>query len=240
MNGSKLKLIAVITMLIDHVAYGIVWKIPSIGSGSPLYVSMRCIGRMAFPIYIFLLIEGFKYTRNKLKYAARLLAFCFISEVPFDLAFNSSIFELGYQNVFFTLLIGFVTICGMDAVWTKLYKCQKECIIPTVILDILIVGAGCALAFYLKTDYKFAGVLAIVVMYLFREIRVLQIMLGIVVLMCLSSLTEVFAMMIIPCVLAYNGERGVGLKYFFYAFYPVHLAIIYVVAVLLGVNFWFT
>ena len=41
MNGSKLKLIAVITMLIDHVAYGIVWKIPSIGSGSPLYVSMR-------------------------------------------------------------------------------------------------------------------------------------------------------------------------------------------------------
>ena len=79
----------------------------------------------------------------------------------------------------------------------------------------------------------------IVVMYLFREIRVLQIMLGIVVLMCFSSLTEVFAMMIIPCVLAYNGERGVGLKYFFYAFYPVHLAIIYVVAVLLGVNFWF-
>ncbi len=239
MNGSKLKLIAVITMLIDHVAYGILWRIPSIGGSSILYTIMRCIGRLAFPIYIFLLIEGFKYTRSKLKYAMRLLIFCFISEIPFDLAFNGRFLELGYQNVFFTLFIGFVTICAMDAVWTKLFKCNKECIIPTVMLDVLIVIGGCAAAYYLRTDYKYAGVMAIVIMYLLRKEKSLQVIFGILALTFMSSLTEMFAFFILPCILAYNGKRGAGMKYFFYAFYPVHLALIYVVATLLGVNCWF-
>lgn len=239
MDGSKLKLIAVITMLIDHVAYGILWKLPSIGASSPLYTLMRCIGRLAFPIYIFLLIEGFKYTRSKLKYSARLLVFCFISEIPFDLAFNGNFIERDYQNVFFTLFIGFVTIWAMDTVWNKLYQCKKEGLIPTIISDVLIVLAGCFAAYYLKTDYRYSGVIAIVVMYLFRNEKALQIILGIIALAIFSNYSELFAIFIVPCVILYNGERGVGLKYLFYAFYPVHLAVIYVIAVLLGVNCWF-
>lgn len=239
MDGSRLKLIAVVTMLLDHVAYGILFRMPSFGGGSPIYIMMRCIGRMAFPIYIFLLIEGFKYTKSRLKYALRMLVFCFVSEIPFDLAFNGGYISMRYQNVFFTLLIGFLTIWAMDAIWHKLFKENKEAIIPTVILDIIVVGAGCFVAYYLKTDYRYAGVLAIVVMYILRSQRVLQILFGILALVLFSSVSEIFAVFIIPCILAYNGKRGIGLKYLFYAFYPVHLLFIYVIAVLIGVNSWF-
>ena len=81
MNTYKLKLIAIITMLIDHIAAVL------IPSDTMLWLVMRCIGRLAFPIFVFLLVEGFHHTRDVKKYLLRLGAFALISEVPFDLAF---------------------------------------------------------------------------------------------------------------------------------------------------------
>lgn len=100
MTSTTLKLIAVITMLIDHVGLAIF----------PQYVGMRIIGRLAFPLYCFLLTEGAVYTKNWLKYAGRLLLFALLAEVPFDLVLARTPVYFGYQNVFWTLAAGLVIV----------------------------------------------------------------------------------------------------------------------------------
>ena len=100
-SGYWLKLIAVISMLIDHTSAVILEQIP--GLEAPAFF-MRIIGRAAFPIYCFLLVEGFYHTRSRAKYAGRLFLFALISEVPFDLAFSRRMWDFSSNNVFFTLL----------------------------------------------------------------------------------------------------------------------------------------
>jgi TraX protein. len=151
-SGSTLKLIAIFTMLIDHTAATILDNILRIRgmealdwkntqavqkfyqeNGNLLAVDtiMRFIGRIAFPIFCFLLIEGFLHTHNKLKYAGRLALFAFISEIPFDLALHRKLFYFGYQNVFFTLLIGLLVLMGFEYVKGS-WKEQKW--LPTLAL----------------------------------------------------------------------------------------------------------
>jgi hypothetical protein len=132
LSGSGLKIIAMISMLTDHIAACIIERyMDSAGialefmtpNGSVnliyiIYFVMRLIGRLAFPIYIFLLVEGFLHTRSRVKYLVRLLIFALVSEIPFDVAFqlepcevkSGSLFEFTYQNVFFTLALGLLTI----------------------------------------------------------------------------------------------------------------------------------
>lgn len=120
LSGSTLKLIAIITMLIDHIGAAVIARLLIAGQGSEMlykiYYAMRAVGRVAFPIFCFLLVEGFFYTGSRKKYALRLFGFALLSEIPFDLAFSGKILEFGYQNVFFTLLIGLLTIMLFDAV----------------------------------------------------------------------------------------------------------------------------
>ncbi len=148
-TGAVLKWIAIVTMLIDHIgaAYVEPWIFGEFGTSPDtiwginawtFYEILRSIGRIAFPIFIFLMVEGFFYTRNRKKYAIRLGLFCLISEIPFDLAFQPQDLEIWkylrhldrinfsytYQNVFFTLFIGFLTIWAMDAV--KNYFVQRK------------------------------------------------------------------------------------------------------------------
>lgn len=140
-SGSTLKLIAIITMLIDHTAATILdrtliarglYNLDGTNSmavqeflrqnGAIYYtdVAMRFIGRIAFPIFCFLLVEGFIHTRNQWKYTLRLAIFALISEIPFDLAFNGHFFDMGYQNVFFTLTIGMLVMIGFRLIKEKL------------------------------------------------------------------------------------------------------------------------
>ena len=95
-NSFQLKWIAVITMIIDH-------------TGAVLFpddMVFRYIGRIAFPIFCFLLVEGFFHTRDVRKYMLRLGLFALISEIPYDLAFRDTVLEFEHQNVFFALLLG--------------------------------------------------------------------------------------------------------------------------------------
>lgn len=123
LSGSTLKLIAIITMLIDHIGAAVIARLLIAGQGSEMlykiYYAMRAVGRVAFPIFCFLLVEGFFYTGSRKKYALRLFGFALLSEIPFDLAFSGKTLEFGYQNVFFTLLIGLLTIMLFDAVVKK-------------------------------------------------------------------------------------------------------------------------
>lgn len=134
-TGSTLKIIAMITMLIDHIGATIVLQLVQRNSDNfdafgnvrmtgmvILYYVLRGIGRLAFPIFIFLLLEGFQYTHNRFLYIGRLLLFAIISEIPFDLAVNLStnsilkghVLEFTSQNVFFTLAIGMIVLTVLE------------------------------------------------------------------------------------------------------------------------------
>lgn len=135
-TGSTVKIIAVVTMLIDHVAAALLTRIVIsrgffYAAGNEqrliewmkvnglLYIVtqlMRLIGRLGFPIFCFLLVEGFQKTRNVKKYALRLGLFALISEIPFDLAFSGRVWNPGYQNVYFTLLIGILALWAFDTI----------------------------------------------------------------------------------------------------------------------------
>lgn len=107
MSGFTLKLLALILMIIDHC--GLV-----LFAGTSLYLPCRILGRIAFPLYAFLITEGYVHTRSVKKYAGRLLVFAVLSEIPFDYAFFRTPFYMGYQNVFFTLVLGLGALVCID------------------------------------------------------------------------------------------------------------------------------
>ena len=238
MNGSAIKMVGIITMLIDHIGFALVARILvlkiSNGEYSPeldtAYTILREIGRLGFPIFCFLLVEGFGRTRNKVKYAMRLGAFALISEIPFDLAFKGSVMDFGHQNVFFTLLSGFLAMCVFDLVDKK--QIPK---IAAIAIDLAALAVFMLAAYFLNTDYGYMGVLTIAVMYALRSYKVWSMAGGCVVL-CLLSLTELPAFFALIPVALYNGKRGWRLKYFFYAFYPVHLFLLWSAVQLLGLG----
>lgn len=237
LSGSVLKWIAILTMLVDHTGavfleYGLLPKVAkSVLAGHSMdylvedyhfWVSvnfiLRSVGRLAFPIFCFLLVEGFLYTKDVKKYALRLGVFALISEIPFDLAFNKSVLELSYQNVFFTLLIGLLVLWGTDSIKKKLPD-------HLVLLQYLVPVFGILLAEFLQTDYSGFGVLLIFLLYEFRNNRQLQCILGAAYTL-FNSLTACISFLFIWM---YNGKRGKQLpKYFFYAFYPAHLLLLFV------------
>lgn len=246
LSGSTLKMIAIVTMLIDHIGAAILGRMlmaNGMGSldGTDLaattqwltengtlyytYMIFRMIGRVAFPIFCFLLVQGFLHTSNKKKYALRLGLFALISEIPFDLAVTSKVLEFDYQNVFFTLFIGLLTMMAYEAVEKK----EEWNNALRVICYILVVLVGMGIANFLKTDYDAIGVFCIMMLYMFRKNKVSQIVVG-----CCSFLWEITAPLAFVPIGFYNGKRGWKMKYFFYAFYPVHLLILYFICYFMG------
>ena len=245
-SGSTLKLFAIVSMFIDHVGAGILgrylprhgisvvsWMQTDLirqffGGGNPwlsLYFVMRMFGRLAFPIFCFLLVEGVQHTKSRWNYAGRLFVFALLSEIPFDLVFRGRWLEFGYQNVMFTLLIGLLCIMAYESV---LEKWQGHLWL-TMFGLLCILFLGMRAADFLHTDYSSMGVLAILLLYLSREKKWHQIIVG-----CLVFAWEIVAPLAFVPIAFYNGKRGFRMKYFFYAFYPVHLLIIYGLCVLLA------
>lgn len=267
-TGSTFKMVAIITMLIDHIAAVVLTRI-LIGRGLMDIMNddaitafmaenwgllfgmfaMRLIGRLGFPIFCYLLVEGFYHTRNVWKYAMRLGIFALISEIPFNLALNGSLSDWNHQNVFFTLAIGLLVLIGLKTTEDfakKLLATKSRAFVLTVqaVANVLIMVAGYLLADFLKTDYAGMGVMTIVVMYLVRRVgkfadsrknRVLSMGAGCLLLTVMSfiEITAFFAM--IPAAL-YNNERGWKMKYFFYAFYPVHLFLLWLICYFMGMG----
>ena len=221
MNSFTLKLIAVITMLIDHTAHVLV------SQDTPIYFLMRAAGRLAFPIFCFLIVEGFYHTRNVYKYLLRLGIFALLSEIPFDLAIHGEVFYQDYQNVYFTLFIGLGVICGLEKVRTS-FTANR---VFSALCQCLIVLAGCMFTVFLKTDYDAMGVILIVLFYLYRENKPALIISVLLVTIFLGGVFEGLASLSLILILLYNGERGTKVKYAFYAFYPVHLFVLYLISI---------
>ena len=204
LNSFSLKWIALITMAIDHMGMVLF----------PQYLIFRIIGRLAFPIYCFLLVEGAVHTSNPGKYMRRLLLFAVISEIPFDLAVRGEVFYLGSQNVFFTLAFGLGALLLLKSnlkVWF-------------IFIGILCMIFG---AEFLHADYGMGGVLFILVFYLTRTNFFAKIFGFSIVTILLFGGLENYAIVSLLPICTYNGKKGRGMKYFFYVFYPLHLLILY-------------
>jgi len=207
LSGSALKVIAVLSMVADHCAYYLMEH------GTLFYEVMRCFGRIAFPVFAFLIAEGFQHTRNRMKYFLQLLGFAVISELPWYLLNGAD----GTHNVLFTLALGVMALAAFEAM-------KKD--------DILCIAC---FATWSGVDYEWRGILMMVVFYLFGNVsnpsfpsgRKAQIICSFPLMMHYGIVGALLACLVIAC---YNGTRGFihgqVVKYGFYAFYPVHLLLI--------------
>ena len=230
-SGTALKTIACITMLVDHIGASCIEAgllLPELERGEvsggawdqlslfQLDRVLRFTGRLAFPIFCFLLVEGFVHTHNVKGYLGRLVLFGLLSEVPFDLAFFRTPFYPGAQNVYWTLALGVLAMAGLK-------RFEKENGLPG--WQGLVWAGGCAaLALAANTDYHAIGVLIICTLYLTRADRKRQCLAGAVL-----FLFELTAPLAFVLVWFYNGQRGACSplqKKAFYWFYPVHLALL--------------
>lgn len=239
MSTFVLKLIACVTMFIDH--YTAVFipqtlrmvKIFGVRRQFPVrYLTGRMIGRIAFPIYCFLLVEGFFHTRDRRKYMARMAIFALISELPFDLVFQVKGEQIRieklmeHQNVMVTLLLGLILMYVYE--WIKMKYFTQPLIFNTLGV-FAIVGIGMA-ASLLKTDYGMGGVLLIMVFYLFRGKKPWLFAGTTVVMAFFIGRIELVGLVAFLPIFLYNGKRGPNVKYAFYAFYPAHLLLLWLFA----------
>lgn len=216
MNVFILKIIALISMIIDH--YGAIFQ-----DGVDIY---RIIGRIAFPIYCFLLVEGYTHTSDIKKYLKRLLIFAFISEIPFDFAFYGSV-NFGHQNIFFTLSIGLITIYLLD-------KYREKGVIRAIIISCSFI-----IALIFAVDYNFLGIIYILLFHTFRDYTKSKKFLYLAILMFLFNLVfsmwlQEFSLLALSILYLYNGNLGPRNKFsqmFFYIAYPLHLLIFYIISV---------
>lgn len=235
LTGDNLKIIAAIAMFIDHAAYGLLYFylstrymdiLPQTYTNlNKLLEACRGIGRIAFPIFCFLLVEGFVHTRNRYKYAARLFWFAIITELTFDLALFHESFHLEYQNTLFTLFLGLIMLILIEYIESKLIGLSTSvkyiCIVCTV-------AGFCELSQLLKTDYAIKGIILIAALYLFRSNKALRNLLGAAIFSY-----EKFAPIAFLLLYFYDPDVKPRLKYFFYLFYPAHLILIYLAGLLL-------
>lgn len=237
LSGSTLKIIAMVTMLIDHIGAAVLLRylldmrshITSVDTYNQLvmlYQVLRGIGRVSFPIYCFLLVEGFQRTRNLKKYILRLGIFAVIAEVPFDLCFTSRVFSLSHQSVMLTLLVGVLTMWGVSLL--EKHVTNRFLLVPCAMA---VIAAGALAAELMNTDYGYLGVLCIMVLYALRRVKWMQITGG-----CLIFLWEIWAPFAFIPIGFYNNKRGLNLKYMFYLFYPLHLLILYLICVWMGIG----
>lgn len=221
LNMRHLKIIAYVTMLIDHIGVVLVHPLVyynEIG-GIPidyqvmqnLYFVFRMIGRLAFPIFAFSIYEGFNKTRDVKKYMFRLFIFAVISEIPFDLAASGKFFDWSYQNVIWTFLFALM----------GLYIYEKY---DQIFIKIFAIGATIALAELFKTDYGAYGVSIIYVFYFLKD----NLSIRNVVLAALFFMQAAAVFALVPLNL-YNGERGMKSGRILYYFYPVHFVVLYLI-----------
>ena len=232
MTSFVLKIISMITMCVDHV-----------GNACLHHVTfMNLIGRIAFPIFAFQISEGYINTKNLKKYFLRLFLFALISQIPFMLF--SSLYTEGFTlNIFATLFFGLVAIFAHDKILHGKFTFSKNTRLDFWLKQL--VGISIAvligiLAQLCNFDYGFFGIAIIFMFYLFKNDKLAMVIsfvtacilkYGINIILYGFNiwyiLLGIFTILPIIFICLYNGKQGKKVKYLLYAFYPVHLLIIY-------------
>ena len=221
-NAAALKYIAVITMLIDHIGYGL-YILPAVKSS---YTILRAIGRSALPIFFFFLVEGFIHTSSRWKYLRNMLLFALISQVPYHYAFYRTK-PWNYEfNIYCTLAL------GLTAVWLIGLIMEKRKSIDGWVLSAIVVAGISAIAQFANIGYGWAGIILIAAFYMFRKYPFWAMAAG-YILLIIYDRSEVYVLPAFLLLFLYNGQRGKQNKWFFYVFYPAHLAVIAIVKAIL-------
>lgn len=216
LSSFVLRLMALLCMFVDHAGLAL---FPSVGI-------FRCVGRLAFPLYCFLIAQGFCHTRDIRAYARRLLFLALVSEVPFDLLIFGRISSAMEQNVVFALLLGLLALCAVRSLKGK------------PLLSAMAVFALMLVAMAAKVSFGWLGIALCLAFDYAHDDRILQA-LSAVLLPALYSLTLLLSgvshswVMVSLCaclsavpIFLYNGKPGLhhrALTFAFYAAYPLHL-----------------
>lgn len=225
MTTFQIKLLAITTMLIDHVGLYLMGD----------YEPLRIIGRLAFPLFAWLVANGAYYTKDIKKYFLRLLVFAAVAQIPFMLLNQKTFPSLVSQNALFTLALGLLAVIIIKSSNNKFIW-----IITSVVISLF--------AYLFKTEYGAAGVLSVLAFYFFfRDIKLMAIS-QITIFLCfyfvsipglfinkiiLIKPTEIFGLLSLFIIAAYNQHEGKKMRYIFYWFYPAQLLFIYIVRLLL-------
>lgn len=223
LDGGVLKGIAAALMLTDHVGAILLPEAPV----------LRCVGRLAFPIFAFFIAEGYAHTRNFGRYFRRLAILAVVSEIPFNLE-NGAVFDLTRQNVLFTFCLALLTLRGLEALGRERgFGRWAGCG--------LVLAAGFAAGELLRTDYGGWGVVTVALLQLCRDGKYAKLWLLLAMAavngLGMGSLTmpvfggempiQIFAVAALPVIWLYNGQAGPkGLRRAFYVFYPAHLLVL--------------
>lgn len=237
-SSLSLHLIAMVCMLCDHL-----W-----GSIVPGNDWLTCIGRVAFPIFAFLIVEGYFHTKNLKKYIRRLVVFALLSEIPFNLAMGSRIFYPIHQNVLWSFLIALGLLH-----WNEKTKAKGK-LWARIAVGALTVGIGYIVGLLTMVDFYHAGILTVLVFYFFRERKWWGYLGQLVGLWYVNMellggfgyeisfggetyffIRQGFALLALLPIWLYHGKQGYHsklLQYACYAFYPVHLLILGIIKML--------
>lgn len=221
LSGNQLKILAVISMTIDHIG---AYLFPQFGI-------LRIIGRLAFPIFAFMIAEGAKYTKSRTRYLFTIALAALLFQVVYFIALGSL-----HQCIFVTFALSILLICALDKAKDGpfgsiiAFAALLGVFFITNLLPRLLSGTD------FRVDYGFIGVLLPVLIYLGanKTQKLFLLTMGLILLSASSSSVQWYSLAAVPFLSLYNGKRGrKGMKYFFYIYYPAHLVVIYLLAFLI-------
>ena len=224
MNSFALHILAMLLMLCDHLQLTLLPELPI----------LRCVGRLAFPLFAFMAVEGYLRTRSLKNYLLRLLMLAVISEIPFDLLVSGSVFDPMHQNVIWTIVLGLCCIWAFENIAADRQR----------LLSAVVIIASLGAAIIADVDYSSAGVLTLLAFYAFRgstvRCRLLQLLsLGFINLVLLGGVELTFpyqalAVLSLPIIWLYDGSQGPHngfIKAANYLFYPAHMLMLALLAI---------
>lgn len=221
MSSFVIKIIAAASMLIDHMGLLLF----------PQYRFMRILGRLAFPLYAFCIAEGFYYTRDRKRYFWQIFVLGLACQIVYFIADGSM-----YLGVLIAFSLSILLMWTLDGV--KKALAAKDGTMKAAAIFVLSLAAVAALCHFMTVDYGFVGILLPVLAFASDKkwLRLGLFSLGLValcaVIYCSGGLdVQWWALAALPLLALYNGKPGkYRMKYFFYVFYPAHLAILYLIA----------
>ncbi len=235
LSCNVLKFIACIFMLIDHLAYGLLHNY-LVAHGMDIapdtykdlntfYDICKGVGRLAFPIFTFFLVEGFMRTRSVKKYALRLLLFALLSELPFDLGLFGKTVRFEHQNIMLTFFIALLMLSVIRFLCANTLGLSK---VVFYLANICTVIAFADIAVILKTDYSWKCMVLAAVLYYTRSTGAFRLLCG-----AIATCWEKYAPISFLLLFFYDPEKPPKYKYAFYVFYPLHLIIIWMISKLI-------
>lgn len=246
LTGAGLKWIALITMLIDHLAAACgmymtsAIVLMSFSWGLEVYYLMRLIGRISFPLFAFCFVEGFIHTKNRSRQLLTLIIFGVISQIPYYFCLcNSSFWDF---NILLTLAFCYLTLMffewGIFRLGISLQQVRHPLASSIFVLfqysvfAILTAVIFGWISWLINLDYDWGAVAMVLAFYIFRKNRVLAATTGVgalLIFMILIGSGDYVPTLFVAwiCIMLYNGQRGRQNKWFFYFFYPIHLSVIF-------------